>query len=290
MNEKPKNFHKINYFITRACNYNCSFCSVRQKQNTFSTDETLKKIAHFLNEVYDICGLNYDTYQVVITGGEPSVHPLLKNFVSYMKDVDYEIKINSNLSGDIELYKYIIDTIKYPRFQFTFHNHHMSYKEYLSKITELIDYSGELCRFSITYNLDDDRLTADEIHDMFGHLCGKKVYLMLNTINKDNSAKNIKLDYDYYDNTEFLVNKMNNMYGKMTNCHITDATLLENGLLYHCGHIPFNFPVLNCLRNNAAHVYKALENVKFMCKYYGVCCYNIDVIDKSKCFQNDKKY
>lgn len=278
-------FHKINYFITRACNYKCEFCSVRQKQTKFSDDETLKKIARFLLGIYDVCNLNYDTYQVVITGGEPTVHPLFKNFVYYMKDAEFEIKLNSNLSGNIETYKYMIDTLKYPRFQLTFHNHHIKYEEFLAKITELINYSNGICRFSITYNLDDNRLTADEIYKMFGHLCGRKVYIMLNTINRDNSARNAELDYNDFTDTEFLLNKMNNKYGKMTNCHITNATLSENGLLYHCGHIPNNLPILNCLRDNSANVYKALENVKFMCKYYGVCCYNLDEIDNTRCFK-----
>ena len=101
---------KINWEITSHCNYNCSYCfgNAGMKNANFSSFEDLKKI------VDKIFSINRKAYDILLIGGEPSVHPNFLDLLQYINNVDKDISINivTNGSKSIEYHKKLFDSIK----------------------------------------------------------------------------------------------------------------------------------------------------------------------------------
>lgn len=88
--------------LTDACNFNCKFCSVRDKDNNFISLDLIKKIFQELkkNNIYD----------VYYTGGEPMLHPQLKEIVEYADNLGFRQTVLTNGSL-LSKHKKILDKI-----------------------------------------------------------------------------------------------------------------------------------------------------------------------------------
>jgi glycosyltransferase involved in cell wall biosynthesis len=75
------NIFKVNWVITRKCNYQCSYCKVYDNKNGFFAPVEKLKLA-----VDEIAQMNKDEYIITITGGEPTIHPAYTEFIRYIYD------------------------------------------------------------------------------------------------------------------------------------------------------------------------------------------------------------
>ena len=88
------NLQSINYplyvyiELTDSCNFNCKFCSINKKNKNFISVELAKKI---LNQLKD-----NNIYDVYYTGGEPLLHPNLKEIVEYAEELGMRQTILTN--------------------------------------------------------------------------------------------------------------------------------------------------------------------------------------------------
>ncbi len=78
--------------FTRGCNFLCPFCHnallVNRTDEAQETDE--EEIISFLNKRKGVLE------GVVITGGEPLLHPGLENFIVRVRELGYKVKLDTN--------------------------------------------------------------------------------------------------------------------------------------------------------------------------------------------------
>ncbi|TKZ36139.1 radical SAM protein, partial [Brachyspira catarrhinii] len=105
-----KSVLRVNWEITSHCNYKCSYCFGNAGMNNpqFNSFEELKKIA---NKIFDI---KRDYYNILLIGGEPTVHPNFLDLLKYFNELDKKISLNivSNGSKSIEYHKKLFESIK----------------------------------------------------------------------------------------------------------------------------------------------------------------------------------
>jgi len=83
-NNKTFNFPKkplmINWLITGQCNFSCSYCYAQDLMNkNVQEPENIIKVKKIADDI-----LNLNPLVVVLTGGEPTTSPFLKDIISYL--------------------------------------------------------------------------------------------------------------------------------------------------------------------------------------------------------------
>lgn len=91
--------------ITSVCNFNCPYCR--------GTDINGEKGHMPLKDILHVIDLwsKHDIQNIRLSGGEPTLHPNIKEIVKYIKEVCKDIKhiaISTNGYSDIKLYKELI--------------------------------------------------------------------------------------------------------------------------------------------------------------------------------------
>jgi len=141
--------------LTRACNYNCSWCNQRQdlSKPTYDMDDSSRLVVD--NKIRSgkewIEGLNNFPYEkqyerIIFSGGEPSVHPDFFDVVSQVKG--YRIKvIVTNLSFDVSK---LVEACKKENSQVmvqpSFHFEFANFNEFVEKM-KLLDKHHMLSNF-----------------------------------------------------------------------------------------------------------------------------------------------
>ncbi len=107
----------LSWKVTNTCNYNCSYCfgSGQYYKNLKSTEytnlEDLKKIAD------KIFSLHNSTFDIILSGGEPTLHPHLISFLNYVSTFNKRIiiRIVTNGSKSISFFEELlsIDNIEF---------------------------------------------------------------------------------------------------------------------------------------------------------------------------------
>lgn len=95
---------RINWEISNCCNYKCSYCYNNSiKENFKLTPEVITLVLKKLKS------LNYDNYEFVLTGGEPTIHPQIKFIIKEIYNIFQNklksINIITNLSQDKIFFK-----------------------------------------------------------------------------------------------------------------------------------------------------------------------------------------
>lgn len=73
--------------ITRLCNQNCRFCSNPERDQTLSAEQARSAIDEFISRGYG---------HTILTGGEPTLHELLPEFISYATSLAMPVKLITN--------------------------------------------------------------------------------------------------------------------------------------------------------------------------------------------------
>ena len=275
--------YKYNYLITTNCNYDCYFCPIKNVEQ-FSSETVINSVAKFiLDTVYTMNDL--ESLRINVSGGEPMLHPLIIDFMNHFINTDIIFHIYSNLSADINKYLTIMDNIKNINFNFTYHNNHIEYSEFYNKLKKLISYRDDI-KFCINYNLGENRLSIDKIHELFNSLCNKNVNIFLNVISYNGSEMNCDINIPSnkkYTNAEIALDTYNYNYDNFVQCHLINGTISSKGYLYYCNDTNNTIPILDITGKNADVLYKRLAKRKYKCEST-TCCHArpiINISDKS---------
>lgn len=79
-----------------GCNLKCSYCDTDYAHQVQKPNKTLRQILDEVN--------SYELNRVTLTGGEPLLHPHVKNLVENLAFAGYEVNIETN--GSVELGEY----------------------------------------------------------------------------------------------------------------------------------------------------------------------------------------
>ena len=157
----------IDWMLTKRCNYRCSYCfhygygQNPPPQLPFSTLDQLKAA------VDNIASLNRPWYDVILTGGEPTIHPhvgdLMYLLQSTLKDRLNEILLISNCSRNEGLYDAVADLSKRINIsmQLSIHTDHVDMEHILKLIEKL---SGKVNFF---FNLMFNPAKRDMVHEIY---------------------------------------------------------------------------------------------------------------------------
>lgn len=114
---RKKDSISINWTFTEYCNYDCSYCFYRASSNKkgykFVGLDSLKIAAD------NICKLTNSRVDIILTGGEPTMHPDFIPFIEYILDKNKmnNIKINiiTNMSRNLSFFKELAEILsEYP--------------------------------------------------------------------------------------------------------------------------------------------------------------------------------
>lgn len=102
------NFHElssmpfIQLFASPACNLSCSYCSAPMKRNRHSLLKRISEVDFLQSpEVHDlIC--NIPNTHFYLSGGEPLIHPGIKEFVKIAGEHGHVVSIDTNICVDID--------------------------------------------------------------------------------------------------------------------------------------------------------------------------------------------
>ena len=73
--------------VTRLCNQHCLFCSNPENQRTLSVDQALRQVTRLKEAGY---------FGVILTGGEPTLHPELATIVRLAREQDVHVRMITN--------------------------------------------------------------------------------------------------------------------------------------------------------------------------------------------------
>ncbi|MCK9238358.1 MAG: radical SAM protein [Thiopseudomonas sp.] len=139
----------INWVITRTCNYTCSYCTVYDNTAPFTPFHQLE------NAVKQIKSLDKEKYQIIFTGGEPTIYPKFNDLLELiLLSIGQNIRINvvTNLSRANSFYKKFVDKFqnfnKNIYFVTSFHFEFANKNSFIQKIKFLIN-----SNYNVTVNL-----------------------------------------------------------------------------------------------------------------------------------------
>lgn len=162
---------QVDWMLTTRCNYRCTYCfhygygRATPPQLPFSTLEQLK------NAVDNIASLNRPHYDIILVGGEPTIHPHMMDLIYMLRDTLQErlreVSIVSNGSRNEELYRKIADIAKSVNIsmQISVHTDHVD----MEHILELIELLANDVNLYIPLMFNPDK--REEVHLIFDILC-----------------------------------------------------------------------------------------------------------------------
>ena len=98
--ERPKEKY-IEWKLTNVCNYDCSFCSAKDKQG----NEQWLGLDFYKRVVDQLVSANKDSILLFhLTGGEPTLNPELLDLIKYIKSLGGQIELMTNGSAPLKWY------------------------------------------------------------------------------------------------------------------------------------------------------------------------------------------
>ena len=80
--------------VTLNCNYNCSFCYLKRKNENMNFLDVQRIINHYNKQINSL----------TISGGEPLIHPEIIGIVDFLEQFDFPINLTSNFSEFRKIY------------------------------------------------------------------------------------------------------------------------------------------------------------------------------------------
>lgn len=153
---------RVEILITDKCNFNCPYC-----RGSDCGEEDAQYIYQIINRCAGCRGLK----NIRFSGGEPTLHPDIKDIVRYAKFMGVErIAISTNGSADLELYKELIElgvndfSISLDACCDSFGDEMAGVKGYWSKITNNIAELSQLTYVSVGVVITKE--TADTLAEV----------------------------------------------------------------------------------------------------------------------------
>lgn len=138
---------RISWKMCNFCNFKCSYCfDSYKKVSSFPTKNNIDML------IKNVLGLNYNTYEFVILGGEPLFYPYIQYLIEKLNAIDSVVRIVIVTNGsNIEKLKKICD-INESKIHFSFSIHPETYNNYMliDLIKETLKYKNHFY-FSLMY-------------------------------------------------------------------------------------------------------------------------------------------
>jgi len=162
-----------------GCNFRCGYCHnsdiVKSNESLVSVEDTLKDLDYRKSFIDGI----------VVTGGEPTIHPDLEEFLVKLKDIGLPIKLNTNgyiydsLSNiiDKKLVDYISMDVKAPLDRYKVATSTNVKKQNIEKSIDLIMTSGIDYEF-VTTIVPTCIQNKEDIRKMGRYLKGAKAWIL----------------------------------------------------------------------------------------------------------------
>lgn len=139
--------------VTNSCNFHCDYCGVH-KPEKFSNKDQWVKAVKYINFI-----ANNHTMEMVLFGGEPTLHP---SFLEIVRSINCDIRMVTNLSMNIEFYKKLVGVKDNLILVCSYHYLHANKEKYMETVKFLLDH---VCRLRIKI-MWDSRF-KQEILDIF---------------------------------------------------------------------------------------------------------------------------
>lgn len=274
--EKDYNFI---YELTTLCNFKCIYCSRRDIGNNepWSDLETAYKICDFFNNLTNYIN-NESRVYITLFGGEPTLVPNIKDIVKYLynfKNKKIKYSIYTNLSADINLYRYLLDNKCH--ITSTYHMHHTTLKEYKDKLEILLTEYPEM-NIMASYVVGNNRIGEDEIRESFNDFIKKYknfrfilIPLMDNTgIYKIKNEEKFLKDNENIKIQDQVNHRCNKKYV------LSDCTnyILYTGKMARCNQL-LNKIILDTTKENAVKTYLGFSKIRMKCDV-PYCCYQYE--------------
>lgn len=154
---------RINWILTEMCNYRCSYCFFKNKKtetNKFSTLTQIKKA------IKHISSLNRPSYDITLSGGEPTIHPCFFDIIHLVSETLKErlnkILIITNGSNNNGLYNRIADISSDVniKMQVSLHSEFVK-MEHIIEMVETLS-NKVFLRFALMYNPEKQKIVEEE--------------------------------------------------------------------------------------------------------------------------------
>lgn len=257
---------KINWVLTRKCNYSCSYCTVKDKNAPFPSEDMLNRIIH------GISNLDKNRINITITGGEPTLDPnyfyiLSLLFQSFSNNKTINVNTITNLGQQKNFYdkltKKFSDYKDNMRFVASYHFEFADTEKFISnskilaeagfKVNVLLlghpQYMDKVHHLYETLNsLSIEKLTVKLklVRDHFGSVPDKRyakedLEWISRFYDKESKSKSVFVDIydpdqnkifrDYFNPNELIILNLHKFKGMMCNAGVNMITIDENGFL-----------------------------------------------------------
>lgn len=120
--------YDIEWSITQNCNFNCDYCGLfdntKEKYDIDKIKQTIRKIKKMTQK------------EVFIFGGEPFLHPFIKDIIRYLNEMNIRYVIQTNLSTkSTQIMKTILDDFN---INISVHNEQQSQTDYINNIKTIL--------------------------------------------------------------------------------------------------------------------------------------------------------
>jgi len=154
-----KNRIRVEIGLCNICNYNCPYCLEKNLKNRYDNFLDYKSLINFFNKLPA-----KNNVDVVLCGGEPTLHPNFLDLVEFLKNKGYYIEVVSNGSRRKEWWK---EATKYLDVaSITFHPTEINIQDFINNVEEI----GEDAILNVAIICEPKTLDAannffDEIHN-----------------------------------------------------------------------------------------------------------------------------
>ncbi|PIT88617.1 MAG: anaerobic ribonucleoside-triphosphate reductase activating protein [Candidatus Magasanikbacteria bacterium CG10_big_fil_rev_8_21_14_0_10_36_32] len=166
--------------FTQGCRFRCPFCHNPELvvPEKFTESVSIEEVLNFLNSRKN------QLDGIVISGGEPTVHSDLPDFISQIKKLGFLVKIDTNGScpDNLEylikhhLVDYVAMDIKSPLFKYKAHTNSNINEEHIKKSIEMVKNSGLDYEFRTT--VVKEQLSPEDLFAIGQTLSGSKRYIL----------------------------------------------------------------------------------------------------------------
>lgn len=155
-----ENLIRITFLMTTSCPYSCRYCPEWLREGNHNYID-LDKLKQFLEK------FSARKIHMIITGGEASTHPQIKEVLGLLKELNIPVQLDSNSVRTSRFYDEVKELV--PAWSFTLHP--SQHKFDLSKIQQLTDHAFVLVNIA----MDPDYWeTAVEWYELVGKMTNIK--------------------------------------------------------------------------------------------------------------------
>lgn len=156
----------ITWNLISACNYGCSYC--RQEHDLKNCVLVRDRL---LLSAYRLLSMPHASYHFILTGGEPTLHPLLPDLTRYLFSTGYDIAVTleTNGSAPLALYRSLADAAAPQRLEvlLSVHLEHADPQHVLEVVATVAE-AGQLAHVRLMHHPDRHQ----EAQRFFSALCG----------------------------------------------------------------------------------------------------------------------